>query len=128
MLGLWFLLKDLVRSDEPQFSVLQPATGRETSSSGVASDGKSGGARRETGFERLLSAVLLLAVGVELAILLIRHTPESLIELMFFVIARRILLKTDEFYELLMGVAALAGVFAVRKYLLRGQPHRPAVE
>jgi hypothetical protein len=27
------------------------------------------------------------------------------------------LLKTDEFYELLFGVVALAGLFAIRKYL-----------
>ncbi len=70
-----------------------------------------------TVFENVLSDVLLLVVGVELAIMLVRRTPESLVEVMFFVIARKMLIKTDEFYELLIGVAALAGLFAIRKYL-----------
>jgi hypothetical protein len=51
--------------------------------------------------------------------MLIRRTPESLIEVIFFVIARKMLIKTDHFYELLIGVAALAGLFAIRKYLQR---------
>jgi hypothetical protein len=68
-------------------------------------------------FEDLLSDILLLVVGIELAIMLVRRTPESLVEVMFFVIARKMLIKTDEFYELLFGVVALAGLFAIRKYL-----------
>jgi len=73
-------------------------------------------------FESILSEILLLVVGIELAILLVRRTPESLIEVMFFVIARKMLIKTGAFYELLIGVAALAGLFAVRKYLARVSP------
>ena len=70
-----------------------------------------------TVFENVLSEILLLVVGIELAILLVRRTPESLVEVMFFVIARKTLIKTGPFYELLIGVAALAGLFAIRKYL-----------
>jgi hypothetical protein len=70
-------------------------------------------------FEEVLSSILLLVVGVELAILLVRRTPESLVEVMFFVIARKMLIKTDTFYQLLIGVVALAGLFAIRKYLER---------
>jgi len=70
-----------------------------------------------TVFEDVLSEILLLVVGIELAILLVRRTPESLVEVMFFVIARKMLIKTDSFYEILIGVAALAGLFATRKYL-----------
>ncbi|UCF10269.1 MAG: hypothetical protein JSW65_00880 [Candidatus Bipolaricaulota bacterium] len=68
-------------------------------------------------FENILSEILLLVVGIELAILLVRRTPESLIEVMFFVVARKTLIKTGPFYELLIGVVALAGLFAIRKYL-----------
>ena len=77
--------------------------------------------------EELLSDILLLAVGIELAIMLVRRTPESLIEVMFFVIARRMLIKTDAFHELLIGVAALAGLFAIRKYL-QGRSSSPVSE
>ena len=68
--------------------------------------------------QELLSDILLLVVGVELAIMLVRRTPESLVEVIFFVIARKMLIKTDEFYEILMGVVAIAILFAVRKYLV----------
>lgn len=67
--------------------------------------------------ENALSDILLLVVGIELAIMLVRRRPEDLVDIIFFVIARKMLVKTGEFYELLIGVAALAGVFAIRKYL-----------
>lgn len=70
-----------------------------------------------TTFENLLSDILLLVVGIELALMLVRRTPESLIEVMFFVVARKMLIKTDDFWDLILGVAALAGLFAIRKYL-----------
>ena len=72
--------------------------------------------------EEILSDILLLVVGVELAIMLVRRTPESLVEVMFFVIARKMLIKTDNFYEILIGVIALAGLFAIRKYLEAKHP------
>lgn len=71
----------------------------------------------QTSFEKLLSDILLLVVGIELALMLVRRTPESLIEVMFFVVARKMLIKTDSFWDLILGVAALAGLFAIRKYL-----------
>ena len=77
-----------------------------------------------TGFEELLSDILLLVVGIELAIMLVRRTPESLVEVMFFVIARKMLIKTGDIYELLIGVIALAGLFAIRKYLEHHPPAR----
>lgn len=76
------------------------------------------------GIEDLLSELLLLVVGVELAIMLVRRTPESLVEVMFFVIARKMLIKTGAIYELLIGVIALAGLFAIRKYLEHHPPAR----
>ncbi|NIA06796.1 MAG: hypothetical protein GWP14_04015 [Actinobacteria bacterium] len=72
----------------------------------------------QTTIENVLSDILLLVVGVELAIMLIRRRPEDLVDIIFFVIARKMLIRTGEFYELLIGVVALAGVFAIRKYLV----------
>jgi cell division protein FtsW (lipid II flippase) len=70
-----------------------------------------------TSYEELLSDILLLVVGVELALMLVRRTPDALIEVMFFVVARKMLIKADSFWDLVLGVAALAGLFAIRKYL-----------
>jgi len=68
-------------------------------------------------FEDVLSDILLLVVGIELALMLVRRTPESLIEVMFFVVARKMLIKADTSFDLILGVAALAGLFAIRRYL-----------
>jgi hypothetical protein len=70
-----------------------------------------------TSFEEVLSDILLLVVGIELALMLVRQTPEALIEVMFFVVARKMLITSDTFIDLILGVAALAGLFAIRKYL-----------
>ena len=67
--------------------------------------------------EEFLSDILLVVVGVELVIMLILRTPESILDVMLFVIARKMLINTSAFYELLIGVAALAALFATRKYL-----------
>ncbi len=77
--------------------------------------------------QQQFSDILLLVVGVELAIMLVRRTAESLVEVIFFVIARKMLIKTEAFYELLVGVIALAGLFAIRKYLI-GRKESPESE
>jgi hypothetical protein len=75
-------------------------------------------------YEELLADILLLVVGIELALMLVRRTPESLIEVMFFVVARKMLIKADTFWDLILGVAALAGLFAIRMYLVhRSEKH-----
>jgi len=75
-------------------------------------------------FEGVLSDILLIVIGVELAILLIKRRPESVVELMFFVIARRMLVYVHEPLEILIGVVAIAGLFAIRKYLEHATPKR----
>jgi hypothetical protein len=79
-------------------------------------------------FEGLLSNVLLIIIGVELAILLVRRSPESLVEVMFFVVARKMLVKSHSIWDLVIGVAAIAGLFAVRKYLEHTTPERQLLE
>ena len=75
-------------------------------------------------FEGVLSDILLIVIGIELAILLIKRRPESVVELMFFVVARRMLVNVHEPLEILIGVAAIAGLFAIRKYLEHATPKR----
>ncbi len=79
-------------------------------------------------FEGLLSNVLLIIIGIELAILLIRRSPESLVEVMFFVVARKMLVMSHQIWDLVIGVAAIAGLFAVRKYLEHTTPERQLLE
>lgn len=65
-----------------------------------------------------LSDILLLVVGLEFAILLIHRRIEYLVEIVLFVIARKMLISNDGAVETLLGVVSLAGVYAIRKFLL----------
>jgi len=64
-----------------------------------------------------LTHVLLLVIGLELAMMLIKHTPGMVIEVMLYAIARKMLIYTTNTYEIAIGVVALAGLFAIRKFL-----------
>jgi len=68
-------------------------------------------------FQALISHVLLLVVGLELGVMLIRHTPGSVIEVLMYVAARKMLGPQTTIVEFLVGVAAIGGLFAVRKFL-----------
>lgn len=69
----------------------------------------------------LLSHILLLAVGLELAMMLITHTPGSVLEVILYAIARKMLLNSSNSTAMLMGVISIAIVFAVDKYLHTGK-------
>jgi len=68
----------------------------------------------------LLGQILLLVIGVELVVMLSLHLPGALIEVLLYAIARKLLLlpKTSGMIDLLFGIIAIAGLFAIRKYLL----------
>lgn len=68
--------------------------------------------------EQVLSDILLLVVTLELAIMLIYRKIEYLLDVMLFVVARKMLIGVTETTDVAIGVAALAALFAVRKYLL----------
>lgn len=66
-----------------------------------------------------LEYVLYLAIGVELARLLVDYSLDTLVELLAFVIARKMLLIDGNFTQLLIGVIALVALFASRHYFPR---------
>lgn len=70
-------------------------------------------------FQDFLSYVLLLVIGLEMIIMLIRHTPGSVIEVLIFGIARKLLIHSDNMIDLVLGIAALAGLFGIKKYLFK---------
>ena len=71
-------------------------------------------------FNDLLGQILLLVIGVELVVMLSLHIPGALIEVLLYAIARKLLLlpKSEGMLDLLLGIMAIAGLFAIRKYLL----------
>lgn len=68
-------------------------------------------------FHVFLEHAFNLVIGIEFIRMLIRHTPGSALEVLLFAIARHMVLDGSSGLELLLGVASIAGIFAIRKYL-----------
>jgi len=69
-------------------------------------------------FERILSVLFYLVIGVEFVRMLYKHTPVTIIYVLLFATARHIILYNEGVMHLLIGVISIAGLFAVKKYLI----------
>ena len=72
--------------------------------------------------QQIISNVLLVAIAAELGLLLLFHRTSAAVEVIIFVIARKIVTPDVSALELLLSVAALAGLLVVRFYYLPGKP------
>lgn len=72
-------------------------------------------------FTSFLSQAFNLIIGVELTKMLCRHTPETVVEVLLFATARQVIVSHSGSMEILTGVIAIAGLFAVKKFLLTGE-------
>ncbi len=68
-------------------------------------------------FNDFLATALSLVVGVEFIKMLCRHTPETVIEVLLFAIARQLIVEHTSTFENLAGIISIAILFAIRKYL-----------
>lgn len=68
-------------------------------------------------FKDFIGHVLLLIIGLEFIVMLVKHSLESVLEVLTFAVARKLVISAEDFTQMLMGILALAGVFAIRKYL-----------
>ena len=68
----------------------------------------------------ILAQILLLVIAIEFVVMLSLHIPGTIIEVLMYAIARKMLLlsKSVGMLEVLLGVIAIAGLFTIRKYLL----------
>lgn len=64
-----------------------------------------------------LESAMTLAIGIEFVKMLYTHTPETIIEILLFAISRQMIVEHLSTTETILGVGAIAGLFAVRKYL-----------
>jgi len=69
-------------------------------------------------FERILSMTLALVIGIEFTKMLFKHTPESVLDVLLFAIARQVVMYHERTMDLLFGIVAIAGLFAIKKYLV----------
>ena len=67
--------------------------------------------------EYFLENVMTFAIGVEFVKMLCTHTPGTVIEVLLFAISRQMIVGHVSGFEVLAGVAAIAGLFATHKYL-----------
>jgi len=63
-----------------------------------------------------LSHILSLIIAIEFIKMLTKHTPGSAIEVLLFAIARNIIINEGSMLDSLIGVVAIAVLFAVRYY------------
>lgn len=66
----------------------------------------------------VLDDAILLAIGAELIKMLCKHTPETIIEVLAFALARQLIVGHTGPVENLITVVAIAVLFAVRRFLL----------
>lgn len=75
----------------------------------------------ESGIDSLvaiLDKAITLAIGAELIKMLCKHTPETIIEVLAFALARQLIVEHTTPWENLITVTAIAILFAVRRFLL----------
>lgn len=69
-------------------------------------------------FTQFLSNALSLVVGVEFIKMLCRHSAQNVVEVLLFATARQMVVEHFQTWQTLLGVAAIALLFAIRKYLM----------
>jgi uncharacterized membrane protein (DUF373 family) len=77
---------------------------------------------------KIIQDVLLVAIAAELALLFLFHRTSAAVEVLIFVIARKMVIAGISGWELLAGVAALAGLVAIRFYFIPGKESQPREE
>ncbi|MCL2254817.1 MAG: transporter [Lachnospiraceae bacterium] len=78
----------------------------------------------EKDFKETLSLLFIFVIGVEFTKMLLRHTPEAVIEVLLFTIARQLVLYHEGTIDMLLGIIAIAAIFATKKYLVDAKSHR----
>ena len=72
--------------------------------------------------QSILDNILLVAIAAELALLLLFHRTTAAVEVVIFIIARKMVNPMISALDLLLGAAALSGLIIVRYYYLPGDP------
>ena len=75
-------------------------------------------------FESVLTLVFNLVIGIEFTKMLIKHTPETVLDVLLFVIARQMVVMGEGNFNILLGVIAITGIFATKKYLVDAKKFR----
>ena len=66
-----------------------------------------------------LHNVLTIVVGLEFVRMLIDTTPASILEVLTVAITRTVILNHDDYLSIFVCVSCIAGLFAIRRFLVR---------
>lgn len=69
------------------------------------------------GISTFLETAFELIIGIEFVKMLAKHTPSSAVEVLLYAVARQLINIHGDMLDSLIGVVAIAILFAVRKYL-----------
>ena len=69
--------------------------------------------------DHVLHNLLTIVVGLEFVRMLIDTTPANILEVLTVAITRHVVLSHDDYWSNLACVACIAGLFAIRRYLIR---------
>ena len=69
--------------------------------------------------EHLLHGLLTIVVGLEFVRMLIDTTPANILEVLTVAITRHVVLSHDDPWSNVASIACIAGLFAVRRFLIR---------
>lgn len=67
-------------------------------------------------FSNFLKHVLMLVVGLEMMMMVLTHSHESILTLVLFVIARKMLVYADSMFDIFIGTLSIAVVFFVLRF------------
>ncbi len=68
-------------------------------------------------FESFVGQIMQLIIGVEFVKMISKHTPESTIEVLMLVVARKIIVDEPAFTDISIGIASIAALFLIKRFL-----------
>jgi hypothetical protein len=68
---------------------------------------------------KILDEAIVIAIGAEFIKMLCKHTPETVIEVLAFALARKLIIGHAVAWENLLMVISIAILFAIRRFLLK---------
>ncbi len=79
-------------------------------------------------FSSYLEKALTIVVGIEFLKMLCRHSLASVVEVIMFYLSRSLIVESTSMTEGLLCVVAVAGLFAIRKYLFIPKVDDPTID
>lgn len=72
-----------------------------------------------TDMSHMLQNLLTIVVGLEFVRMLIDTTPSNILEVLTVAITRHVILEHGDYWSNLASIACIAGLFAIRRFLIR---------